>query len=88
MLKNDDFVKIKELTNGCLTPEIYQALFSAAYDAPDGLIVDVGPAQGGSTISFGLGRKQKGLVPDILTIDVFKQSNSLKDLNDVNFNID
>lgn len=48
---------IKQRTRGYLSPEVYKAIYDCAYSASEGYLVDIGPAQGGSSISMGLALK-------------------------------
>ena len=43
--KMDDvafFTEIKKITNGYLKPEVYQEIYNAAFNAPEGIVVDIG----------------------------------------------
>lgn len=51
------FRMIKQRTRGYLSPEVYKAIYDCAYSASEGYLVDIGPAQGGSSISMGLALK-------------------------------
>lgn len=54
------FLKIKKITRGFLAPEVYREIYLNALNAPPGNIIDIGPAQGGSSISLCLGIKEAG----------------------------
>lgn len=54
------FAEIKTLTSGYLSPEAYKAIYDCAYQAQEGIMIDIGPAQGGSSISIGLGIRDSG----------------------------
>jgi len=54
------FAEIKTLTSGYLAPEAYKAIYDCAYQAQEGIMIDIGPAQGGSSISIGLGIRESG----------------------------
>jgi len=83
-----EFERIKSVTNGYLAPETYQAIYEAALTAPAGDVLDIGPAQGGSTISLGLGRRDAGQAGVIYSVDRFTGSAALADKHDVNANVE
>lgn len=82
------FQKIKELTHGYLSPEVYYKIYQMALDAPEGVVVDIGPAQGGSTISLGLALKENSRLKKIYSIDVFCKSAALKSYTCIEENIE
>jgi predicted O-methyltransferase YrrM len=81
------FIKIKNLTNGYLTPKIYKLIYDCAYRACEGSMIDIGPAQGGSTISLGLGIRDSGKNQSkIYSIEKGKNSDALKSWNNREIN--
>jgi len=81
------FNEIKKITDGYLAPESYKELYLLAFNAPKGVVVDIGPAQGGSTISLALGRKKAGKLSKIYSIDTFCHSEALKSMNSIEDNV-
>jgi predicted O-methyltransferase YrrM len=81
------FSRIKKETHGYLTPETYQAIHEAAKAAPPGIVIDIGPAQGGSTISLATGRRDAGHDIEVYSLDMFRGSKALKYKHDVQKNI-
>lgn len=60
MLINDAiFSSIKEKTSGYLDAAIYKEMYQISCNLMDEIIVDIGPAQGASTICFALAAKKK-----------------------------
>ena len=82
-----DFVKIKNDTRGFLNAEVYQALYGYAVKLQSGVIVDIGPAQGGSTICFGLASKENDKIGKIYSIDKFIHSAALAYFGSVEKNV-
>ena len=82
------FHRIRQLTNGYLRPAVYEQLYRASYEAPSGDAVDIGPAQGGSTISIGLGRREANLLTRIYSLDTFCGSRALRSQCDAALNIE
>lgn len=87
MKDEKNFQKIKELTNGYLEAGTYQKMYEYALNAPAGCVVDIGPAQGGSTICFGLAVKENKKLNKIYSIDKYHGSNALWDYSDVAKNL-
>lgn len=77
----------KKVTSGYLAPEVYREIYQTALESPEGMIVDIGPAQGGSTISLGLAAKDSGRKGKIYSIDVFQKSAALKSYDNVEENV-
>lgn len=86
--KADQFSTIKSLTNGYLSPEAYKAIYDCAYQAQSGNMIDIGPAQGGSTISIGLGIRDSGKAGKctVYSIEKCVGSNALPSLNNQDLN--
>lgn len=76
------FSKIKYKTSGYLAPNVYHYMYQYAYDAPNGDIIDIGPAQGGTTISLALGLKESGKKATVYSIEKGINSNALANIND------
>ena len=53
------FELIKEVTHGYLGADIYEKLYLAVLNAPEGDVIDIGPAQGASSISCALALQEK-----------------------------
>ncbi|MET3524077.1 class I SAM-dependent methyltransferase [Mesorhizobium abyssinicae] len=85
-ISDQTFEKIRRITAGMLKSDVYKAIYEAALDVEKGIYVDIGPAQGGSTISIALGRQVAGRQDLIYSADVFTASNALKS-SDVNTNV-
>lgn len=84
----DTFKEIKEKTKGYLSPDVYEEIFKAAKNAPEGAVIDIGPAQGGSTVSLTLGRREAGFVPKIYSLDMFRKSKALRYWEETDKNIE
>lgn len=82
------FETIKRETNGYLSAAVYRGIYEAARDAPAGSVIDIGPAQGGSTICLGLGRRDGGHPLRIYALDMFRGSNALASKTDTPRNIE
>lgn len=81
------FEEIKKNTNGYLDSTVYEELYNCALQAAKGVIIDIGPAQGGSSICFALAAKENKQIKKIYSIDKFKGSNALKDYYSIENNI-
>lgn len=86
--KSDLFSTIKSLTNGYLSPETYKTIYTLACQAQSGNMIDIGPAQGGSTISIGLGVRDSGKAKKstVYSIEKCVGSNALPSLNNQDLN--
>lgn len=82
-----DFGRIKELTHGYLEVDNYQLMYKYALNAPSGCIVDIGPAQGGSTICFAHAKMKNKNLGMIYSIDKYRGSSALYDYEDINKNV-
>lgn len=69
---------IKEKTSGYLDVDVYKEMYEAALSLTDEIIIDIGPAQGASTICFAMAAKKNLKIETICSIDVFKGSDALK----------
>lgn len=81
------FQAIRQETQGYLAANVYQAIYRAALAAPEGAMIDIGPAQGGSTICLGLGLRDSGKRGPIYTIERFRQSGALRSWDDEALNV-
>lgn len=81
------FQAIREETQGYLAPQVYLALYRTALAAPEGAMIDIGPAQGGSTICLGLGLRESSKHGPIFTIERFVQSGALQSWDDQALNV-
>jgi hypothetical protein len=84
----DKFREIKKVTNGYLDSGVYKKIYDYALNAQSGVVVDIGPAQGGSTICFAKAMVKNQNLLKIISIDKFFESAALKYYDDVNKNID
>jgi len=73
------FGEVKYQTRAMLTTKVIKALYEASLSVSKGVYVEIGPAQGGSTVSIALGRRSAGrsYVP-LYTADVFTASEALR----------
>ena len=79
------FGVLRYRTQGYLSPATYRAMYQYAKSAPAGHIVDIGPAQGGSTIAYALGLHDAGKEFKVYSIEKGTSSNALQsDDADVN----
>jgi predicted O-methyltransferase YrrM len=74
-----DWQGVRARTKGMLHRRVYAAIYLAARSAPAGDFVDIGPAQGGTTIALTLGRRDSGLAGKVYSIDRFAGSAALVD---------
>ncbi len=87
-IKYPEFAKIKRLTNGYLSPRIYHAIYQSALNAPEGMMIDIGPAQGASSISLGLGIRRSGKANSkVFSIEKGMGSQALPTFDDIEKNI-
>lgn len=81
------FAEIRHRTNGYLQPKVYRTYYEHALRAPAGSVIDIGPAQGGTTISLGLGRIDAGRLSGFYSIDAFRGSAALASKTDQELNV-
>ena len=82
------FQKIRAITNGYLAAAIYKAIYQCACQAEEGYMIDIGPAQGGSSISLGLGIKKSGKQQSkVISIEKGSGSDALADKKNVDKNL-
>lgn len=81
------FETIRAETNGYLSWDAYAAIYEAARTAPAGSVIDIGPAQGGSTVCLGLGRRDGGHAVRIYSLDMFRGSAALDSKTDTAHNV-
>jgi predicted O-methyltransferase YrrM len=81
------FYRIRAVTDSRLDISALKAIYEAARSVSRGVYVEIGPAQGGSTVAIALGRRTAGRSEAIYTADVFKGSAALK-TKDVDLNIE
>lgn len=90
LLKNPGglpFRKIRTQTKGYLAPEVYQEISACAARAGEGIMIDIGPAQGGSTLSIGLGIRKSGKKESLVySIEKGVGSDALKDRDNPELN--
>lgn len=81
-----NFLNIKKITNGYLAPEVYREIYRCACSAKEGYIIDIGPAQGGSSISLCLGLRDSSKIKSkVISIEKGEGSAALIS-NDKNVN--
>lgn len=74
------FLRIRELTRGYLPAETYRRLYECARSAAEGVMIDIGPAQGGSTLALGLGILRSGKTAStVYSIEKGVGSDALRD---------
>ena len=81
------FQAIRRETHGYLAAEVYLTLYRTALTAPDGMMIDIGPAQGGSTICIGLGLRDSGREGPVYTIERFRNSGALRSWDNQDLNV-
>ena len=81
------FEEIKKITNGYLDTTVYQEIYNSALQASNGVVIDIGPAQGGSSICFAMAASENKEIKKIYSIDRFKGSNALIDYYSIENNI-
>jgi predicted O-methyltransferase YrrM len=64
-----DFNQIKAACDGMMRPEVYEAIYKTAIDAPPGDFVEVGTAHGASTVCLALAIKERGTGRKVYTFD-------------------
>ncbi len=86
--KYPEFAKIKNLTHGYLSTKVYHEIYQAAFNAEEEIMIDIGPAQGGSSICLGLGIQQSGKTNSkVFSIEKGIGSRALPTLKDIEQNI-
>jgi Predicted O-methyltransferase len=88
MQNTETFRKVKKLCHGYLDAGIYEEIYKHGVSAEEGIVVDIGPAQGGSTISLGLALRENTKLKKIYSIDTFCNSAALISSDDIQKNID
>lgn len=80
------FIKIK--TRGYLSPTVYYKMYSYAKAAPAGHAIDIGPAQGGSSVAIAKGLLKKNKIVDwkVYSIEKGHSSNALSSRNGIDEN--
>jgi len=86
--RQDRFATIKELTQGYLAPEAYREIYTCSVRAQSGVMIDIGPAQGGSSISIGLGIQESNKIGQAKVFNIEKGigSRALTSLENVELN--
>jgi predicted O-methyltransferase YrrM len=83
-----EFEKVKEKTSGYLDASTYEKIYHYAKENDkDGIILEIGPAQGASTICFALAMSENEHIDHIVSIDKFYGSAALKYPDDMDKNI-
>jgi len=78
--------EVGNITNSMLSSQVLKAIYQASLSVSRGVYVEIGPAQGGSTLAIALGRRSAGRNDMIYTADAFTQSAALK-TDDVGVNV-
>lgn len=68
-----NFYRIKRVTNGMLSSELYREIYESAKAAKEGVFLDIGTGRGGSSISLALAIKNYKENSRLLCIDQFYQ---------------
>jgi len=79
--------RAKRVACGKLSYRVYLRLYFEALGSADGRVVEIGPAQGASTIALALGAVRAGKSEKLMTVDRFEKSLSLNSTNDVESNM-
>jgi predicted O-methyltransferase YrrM len=83
------FYRIKNLTRGYLPASTYKMIYECARRAGEGVMIDIGPAQGGSTLALGLGIRDSGKsASTVFSIEKGLGSTALKMRDDPDANRD
>jgi|AntRauTorckE6833_2_1112554.scaffolds.fasta_scaffold34970_2 hypothetical protein len=78
------FAYLKVKTGGYLSPNVYRAMYDFALEAPKGHIIDIGPAQGGSSICYAKAlQNRKETDYYVYSIEKGHTSNALKNNTNV-----
>ncbi|MDJ0533867.1 MAG: hypothetical protein QNJ70_15485 [Xenococcaceae cyanobacterium MO_207.B15] len=82
------FLKIKKITCGYLSPAVYKEIYNYSIKSEPGIMIDIGPAQGGSSISLGLGIRDsnKSHNSKVYSIEKGVGSRALQSRNDLDLN--
>jgi len=78
--------EVGNITHSLLSRQALKAIYEASLGVSRGVYVEIGPAQGGSTLAIALGRRSAGRKEMIYTADVFVDSAALK-TEDVGVNV-
>jgi predicted O-methyltransferase YrrM len=71
------FHEVKYLTSAQVNAKVLKAIYEASLSVSRGVYVEIGPAQGGSTLAIALGRHSAGRTETLYTADVFTESAAL-----------
>lgn len=82
-----EFCQIKAQTNGFLLPSVYKEIYCSSFRAEEGNMIDIGPAQGGSSIALGLGIQKSGKESKVFSIEKCKDSSALASWDDQELNV-
>ena len=82
-----DFERIKKTAYGLMSPENYRDLYRYARSVSEGEILEIGPARGASTIALALAAKRNKDIKQIVCVDTFRESWSLKTWDNMEENI-
>jgi len=87
-LRHPFFSYVKIVTKGYLTPYTYSTIYKYSLNSPEGHAVDIGPAQGGTTISIAKAfmNKKNELIYKVYSIEKGHSSNALADRTHVDDN--
>lgn len=64
-----DFAEIKARCNGMMSAGVYERIYSAALEAPEGLFVEVGTGHGAATVAMALALRERGSAGKVHTFD-------------------
>ena len=83
-----NFEDIKEVTHGYLDKSIYERIYKYAKENDkDGIVLEIGPGQGASTICFAMAMQENKHILKIVSIDKFYGSAALKYVDNIEENI-
>jgi predicted O-methyltransferase YrrM len=71
------FHEVKYLTSAQVSAKVLKAIYEASLSVSRGIYVEIGPAQGGSTLAIAFGRHSAGRTEMLYTADVFTESAAL-----------
>ncbi len=84
--RNRKFRRVKQVASGRLASGTYRELYRVATKLEPGCIVEIGPAQGASTISLALGARENAHPIKLFTIERGEASQALASATDVDMN--
>lgn len=83
----ESYKAIIETASGQMLFEEYRDLYEAALSAQKGSVLELGSARGGATVVLGLAAKHNQNIERIVTVDTFRNSRSLRSMENIGENI-